>query len=365
VVPEIAATAIPTAEPLPESAVLPAPLYFVLPPDGQLWRLEQDGTRMSAITHETAPVADYDISPADGSLAYVSGNDLIRADALGGNRVVLVNGPDTLGDEQLNREVSSPRWSPDGRQVAFGLAGINLIEADGVRAPRLILQNDPVPVFDGSATEAPEPVEFYRPVAWSPEGARLLVEIRHFPHGGAWLALDPASGAEQRVLPPEGFACCDATWSLDGRYIYFANEQPGMISSGLWRGEVETGAVTTLVEGFPATGVSFVRSPRQLADGNLYYFLAVVPDIQPERVPLAMVRAAPSESGLGEPETLAEPDFVIGDVLWDPAARGALVVRVAADAALPAAGDLIWVPASGEDPVNLTSNALQPRWGRP
>ena len=62
---------------------LPAPVYLLR--EGQIWRLERDGTTQRQITHEPAPVNSFDVSPADDVLVYVSGNALIYADADGKN----------------------------------------------------------------------------------------------------------------------------------------------------------------------------------------------------------------------------------------------------------------------------------------
>ena len=76
----------PTQQPT-TPAVLPAPLYFLAlsGTTPQIWRIETNGTTRSQITQEAAGVTDFDVSPRDGSLAYVSGNALITADGLGGN----------------------------------------------------------------------------------------------------------------------------------------------------------------------------------------------------------------------------------------------------------------------------------------
>jgi hypothetical protein len=87
------ATSTATPEPVPTQppavpAVLPAPLYFLAPggPTPQIWRIESDGTTRTQITQEAAGVTDFDAAAGDGSLAYVSGNALIKTDGLGGNR---------------------------------------------------------------------------------------------------------------------------------------------------------------------------------------------------------------------------------------------------------------------------------------
>ena len=73
--PEPAVILEPTASPIAVE-VLPAPLYL-LGSDGQIMRLEMDGTTLTRITEEAEPLTDFDVSPANGMLAYASGNSRI------------------------------------------------------------------------------------------------------------------------------------------------------------------------------------------------------------------------------------------------------------------------------------------------
>ncbi|MBL8057615.1 MAG: PD40 domain-containing protein [Anaerolineales bacterium] len=352
---------------------LPAPVYFLLPGSGQVWRLEPDAARLIPITREAAPVTAFDISPTDGALAYVSGNALIQTDALGNHRVVLAQGPDTFGDEQLNREVTNPRWSPDGQWIAFGLNGVNVVAAAGAASagtPRLVLQNSPAVwlTADTAATEAPaEPARFYRPAAWAPDGERLLVEFNYFPHGGGWLVLDRAGQVLATLQPPEGYPCCEPAWSQDGRFVFFANEQPGLIAPGLWRADAATGEVASLIPGLTQTGMTFVRAPRELADGRLHFLLGTstaFPEDRPQLVPFS---AAGFADSLVDFRATRGESFKVSEVVWDPAGRGLLLVQASASAPWEEGGALIWLSAdsAGGPPVALGQSGRQPRWGRP
>ena len=66
-------------------------LYY-LGDGGHVFRLGRDGKTVTQITFETYPVTSYDVSPVDGSIAYVSSNQLILVNAEGSNRRVLVDG---------------------------------------------------------------------------------------------------------------------------------------------------------------------------------------------------------------------------------------------------------------------------------
>jgi hypothetical protein len=118
-------------DPVAGVRLLPASLYFIDSTSGQIRRIELDGATQSQVTHESEPVLDFDVSPVDGRLVYVSGNDLIEADALGDKRRVLVEGPVVpLANRDYNllrygpiQTVAAPRFSPNGQQIAFGLGG--------------------------------------------------------------------------------------------------------------------------------------------------------------------------------------------------------------------------------------------------
>jgi hypothetical protein len=174
------ATAAPVASavPSPIQGFLPAPLLFLRA--GQIVRMERDGTTIVPMTHEQPgqpdilAVINFDVSPVDGSIVYVvqgaGGNLLVRADARGQQRTVLLN----------KVPVNNPRWSPDGSQIAVQIAepadsaggpigGVYLIAANGGDL-QLLQSNDRNDPANPSAD-----AYGYLPQAWSPDGKRLLL----------------------------------------------------------------------------------------------------------------------------------------------------------------------------------------------
>ena len=78
-----------TTLPPATSSLLPYSIYF-LNNDGaglvQVYRLEKDGKTISQITFEPAKVDYYDVSLVDGSVVYVSNNQIFTVNADGSNR---------------------------------------------------------------------------------------------------------------------------------------------------------------------------------------------------------------------------------------------------------------------------------------
>lgn len=360
-----ASTPIPTLAPTSETPpVLPAPLYFISASDQQIWRVSRDGVTLTRITNEPAPITAYDVSPVDGALAYVSGNSLFRADADGGNVVLLVDGPE-IGSEDgsINRTVTNPLWSPDGARIAYGLNGANIIPAGGGE-PQVIQQSSPYPDLN-SGTRPTEPVIFYWPTSWSPDGTRLLLNFGYFPEGGGLAVKTLADGALVEVTTPESFACCYPTWSADGQSIYFANDSPGMIGPGLWQAPADSGVAATLIPGVVENTLNLSGHARQLADGQLYFFYATQPfdpTLPPQWPPqLVMHRASADGAGLTALRTdISQP----GEVLWAEDGSGAVILQLSPDTFYPFHGPLVWLDAADNPAVTLPVDGSTMRWGK-
>jgi hypothetical protein len=103
----------PTPFPTP-AIILPAPLYLLS--NGQIQRLETDGVTLTQLTLEAEPITDFDVSPIDARLIYVSGNQLIEANPQYGSRIVKVSGrrlDPTNAANYITERISDPRFSPD------------------------------------------------------------------------------------------------------------------------------------------------------------------------------------------------------------------------------------------------------------
>ncbi len=360
--------------PLP---ILPASVYLISATDGQIWRLEEDGETLERITNEGATITDLDLSPADGGLAYISGNSLIWTDAFGEGRSVLATGPALptptdpfLGETvAIEGRVATPRWSPDGLMLAYIHDGVHWT-TPAVGAAEVIVTNEP---RSDPRVAPPGPRIFDRVVAWSPEGTgglheqRLLVAFHHHPLTDtleSWMGLIPADGASPRGGWPT-FRCvpCDIAWGPQGDTLYGAGRSLAGTGPGLMRVDAGTGAVSHVVPAESEGVRNLAAYPHVLEDAVLV-FIAATTEIPDEPLPFRMHRIPAGE----EPVPIREDAYPLAAVLWAENGRGALAAVPEPPTAAPGSGApanrLIWLPADGRQGVWLpVRNVVMMRWG--
>jgi hypothetical protein len=351
---------------------LPAPLYLIDSKTEQIIRLETDGKTTTPITSEAKPVTDFDVSPKDGSLAYVSDNDLILTDALGRHRIVSVDG-DSIDPQKLTskdywtRIIDAPCWSPDGKQVAFGLGGINLMSPIGGK-PQLILPNEPIELPDKKTNYK---ARRFNPSSWSPDGTRLLLEFSWYVEAGGHAAKNFKDG---RLVEMEGGGVFNRpAWNIKSTLVYRPNVAT-IIGGGKCPDldvlDVETGKSQPLITGAddpnrggpeaPYSSCAMVIAPYQASDGKLYLFLAFttleelfpLDPTRPFLLLFGMYRAAVD----GKDRVLLRDDiYNVWNALWAPDTSGAIVIS----------GEMLWVPADSTKPlVVLPVNGGTLRWGK-
>jgi hypothetical protein len=241
-------------------------------------------------------------------------------------------------------------------------------------APRILKQSSPYP-FDLSQPWSHD-LRFYRPIAWSPDGTRLLASAAFYPEGGEYVII-PVDGSPLITLL--GQPCCQATWSVDGSSVYVANDTTGLFDTGLWRVDAATGQSETLITGYsentgqPPTETDlfqFVSSVRELSDGQLYAFLGTgkANDIAtfgaPPRSILIMARLNPADVSQRTP--LRTDSHLIREALWVEDASGAVIVDATSqpiDQWSPT-GPLLWLKADGSPAINLNAQGNLLRWGK-
>ena len=222
------------------------------------------------------------ISPAGDRVAYVlSEIDLAKnatrssiwlIKTAGGTPLRLTAGP---GRDE------TPRWSPDGKEMAFisdrdGSNQIWLIDLAGGEARK------PVPIEGGASS-----------FAWSPDGRKIAFLARSPKPSGKekvlnglddviifdqdvpglqLFVLDPASGETSR-LTPDPSAVTDFSWSPDGKKIAFA-AQPSPRIQDLFRTDIYTVDLETRVIRDLVKRPGIDTFPRFSPDGRQVAFLS-------------------------------------------------------------------------------------------
>lgn len=283
---------------MPDSAssnILPHSLYFLANDAAgllQVYRLKKDAKTISQVTFEVGEIEDYAVSPINGSVAFVTNNQLFTINADGSNRSLIVDGGALDENNPFVNKISNPVWSNDGQTIAFGYKGLNFYSIVSEQYNLLI----PNQIEDqGNGFIFPRELVF--PEKFSPDGNKLLLTLGYYegasaaiyyPNGGTVVRLN----GEQR-----GIICCDTTqWTPDSSAIYSASPTFGMFAAGLWKVDATTGNVSTLFIGdFDISPVQVADAPLLAPDGNLYFFYASLPNTgdMVNRPPLQLVRSAP------------------------------------------------------------------------
>jgi len=145
---------------------------------------------------------------------------------------------------------ASPRYSPDGKRIAFvsnrsGSDEIWVCGSDGENPIRLTS-------FRGPLAGSP---------SWSPDGKQIVFDCR--PEGNADIYVVSAEGGQPRRLTTDPAEDIVPSWSRDGRWIYFTSNRSGRLQ--IWKmpaGEGEA-AQMTRQGGF---------EPMESPDGRWLYF---------------------------------------------------------------------------------------------
>lgn len=354
----LAADGIPTQQP-PTAGLLPQPVYYLSEASGspQVWRLEADGTTQNQITDEAEPIDGFDVSRVDGSVAYVTDNQLYLVNADGSNKRLLVDNAaaNPEADAYLYRQrISDPRFSPDGRYLAYAFDGVWILDLTTLQAAQLVMnrteENDEGAIF----AEA-----LYSPLAWAPDSAQLLVNVKGF-ESSTLAVLNP--GAEPSITEfeePGGIICCQAAWAPDSGSVLVGSPYIGLIEPGLWR-YADSGEMTELIGVGEGGLFQFVGWPLQLADGSLRYFYTSSTEIPAADLPLYMMRSD-ADGAANRAELRPDSFSNIVEVLW--AEDGALALIVQMNSPGTTSGSLLLVSADGSPLQILLPEAQQLHWG--
>ena len=231
----------------------------------------------------------------------------------------------------------SPAWSPDGRWLAFAMAG------DIWR----------VPATGGSAEQLTQGPWYHFEPSWSPDGTRIVMTVDT--GDGLDLAVLQVEGGGVTLLVEGGGVDIQPAWGPEGRFVYFATAAQGM---DIHRIEVTTGVREAVVEG---PGNQY--QPRVSAQGVLAY-MAPSPGVTGSGA--IWTRELQDAGGGGGADPGAAPVLVHAEETAyrtrpDWLADGSALVYVSDEAG---SNDLVLVGASGGNPLRLTggtSHELTPR----
>jgi len=303
-----------------DSSLLPHPLYFLNNDSAgltQIYRLDHDGITVTQLTFEPANVNDYDVSMMDGSVVYVSNNQLLTINADGSSRSTIFDGD----------SVNSPVWSPNGETIAFAYKGLNFYSVVSGQSNRVL--DDQIDDLGGGQTF---PRELYWPESYSADGSKLVITLGYY-EGASSAIYYPNGGALVRLSGDEGAIICCGDYHLtsDGSVLFAASPSSGMFNAGLWRVDTATGNVTTLLlTSYDTNPDEVADNPFLAADGQLYFFYASLPNADEfiNRPPLQIVRSA-ADGVTGRTVLRPETFQNMNEALWAPDASFVIVANPA------------------------------------
>ena len=326
-----------------------------------MYRLEKDGKILTQLTFEPAKVEDYDVSLVDGSVAYVTNNQMFTVNADGSSRSMIVEGEPRNENTPFLMNISNPVWSPNGQTIAFGYKGLNFYSIVSGQYNNVLADQ----VNDmGSGAYVPQ--ELYRPEKYSADGSKLIITLGYmegasaaiyYPNGNALVRLNGGDGA---------LICCGYTrWSPDNSAFYSGYASLGMYGPGLWRVDSATGNVTTLISGDPGNGTfNFADAPYLAPDGQLYFFFANLANTNEfvNRPPLQLVRSAAdgvTNRTILRPETYEN----MNEALWAPDASFVIAaVAPIQEVYQGGAAQLIYTDGT-KGVISLLPFAMSMKWG--
>ncbi|MFL5800781.1 MAG: hypothetical protein ACJ8CR_03490 [Roseiflexaceae bacterium] len=374
--PTEALPAVPTAEPT-AVGLLPAPLYFI-DAKNQIARIEVDGKTITQVTNEADKVFEFVVSPADGSLAYITiasdgfTNRLIRSDSLGQGRVELQTGvmrglTIAYTGESIEVGVLDPapgmQMTPEARTP-----GVWSFPTGRGTPAQIQAATPPTQGADGNL----KPGDHYMPIAWSPDGQRLLLRtsINIGPDGPGGdvgtigLALfEKPSGEVRQLLPTSSEPLCLSP-SWDGQSVMVYCSTPYLLTDktpALWRLNIVSGEQQTLIPIQDGEKTNSVVNVRELSDG-LYSMVATSEANAPMASKYTLQRTA-LDAVSERKQLVAEPLALgYGSALWAEDGSGVVLPIAKTDVAI----DLTWYPLRGGEPVVLQSGQLGAvvAWGR-
>ena len=207
---------------------------------------------------------------------------------------------------------SSPRWSPDGKTLAF-LSARPASDSSDAAAGRTQIWL--MPLGGGEARRVTSVLNGVTSFQWSPDGSRFLVvsrsglndeakspsDVRHYAHSNykfndtGWFddkrshiwVVDVATGRATQITSGDDWNDTDPQWSPDGRRIAFVSDRTGRAfdeghNTDVWVIDANGGPLTKISD--HETGDS---QPRWSPDGQTIAFVSSVPEKSHAKIWLA------------------------------------------------------------------------------
>lgn len=346
------------------NTLLPHSLYYLAYDSTnllQIFRLERDGTTSKQLTFESSDILDFDVSPIDGSVVFVSSNQLINVSANGENRAMLFDGGAMDEVNPFLTQVRSPVFSPNGETIAFGYKGLNFYS---------ILSGQSNLVLPDSITDQGNgfifPEELVWPEQYSPDGSKLFLTFGYY-EGASTGIYYLNGGAVVRLSGGEGSIICCGDYALnqDASALYSASPTFGMFNAGMWKVDTATGKVTTLLVGnFETNPTHAPDEPFVAPDGSLYFFYAAVnnPSEIVTRLPLQIVH---SEIDGVTNRTVLRPETFenMNEALWAPDASFVIIANAEIPDIYSGGAAQLYYLDGQKSMIPLAKFAVEMQWG--
>ncbi|HEX6702721.1 MAG TPA: hypothetical protein VF101_18485 [Gaiellaceae bacterium] len=232
------------------SAPLPSPdgRYVAAFRAGALWLMRGDGSDMRLLAATTRTVRSW--SRDSSVLAFASGGGIWTIEVAGGPPRQVTHGYDY-----------SPTLSPDGSSIAF-------LRLDGGNVTLVVQQRGREKIVLRNVWSAP---------AWSPDGKWIAVAAG----ADQDLELVRPSGGGRRVLVKACGSDCDSTWSPDGRFLAYADEQSVHVVALSGNDESRYAGGPGFVWSPDGTAIAFTTSSGVEVEGITYGGLQTIVSFEP------------------------------------------------------------------------------------
>jgi TolB protein len=220
-------------------------------------RLSERGVAVKVLDRETGAVTTL-VSSAEspGQASFdPSGTRIVYGAVEGTKQVLRIRSLDdkTVRTISLGVEAAFPRWSPNGRDIAFTCSsgerwGICTVRPDGTG-------------FRNWTEQVHGWRDVRDPIDWSPDGARIVFHASTAPYAANLYILDLHDGSI-RNLTNDGWFSQAPSWSLDGNSIIFMSTRGGNWTWGFFKLSLQNGTYTTFA-GPDYTQRNFPRTNRR------------------------------------------------------------------------------------------------------